>query len=96
MTIDNQKPDVARHTNQDQGLEMLAIRLREHAQLHEIVSRCDPEQVVFAEDLETAATQLERLLALTIKHCPRSHHDWEEVINIAEGKGKEHASYGSF
>jgi len=25
----------------------------------------------------------ERLLVLATKHCPRGHHDWQEILRIA-------------
>lgn len=29
--------------------------------------------------------KLDRLLTLATKHCPRDHHDWSEIVKIAEG-----------
>jgi len=28
---------------------------------------------------------LDRALVLALKHCPRDHHDWEELVKIATG-----------
>lgn len=28
--------------------------------------------------------ELDRLLVLAIKHCPRDHHDWEELMRLAK------------
>jgi FtsZ-binding cell division protein ZapB len=44
----------------------------------------------FADELMTANKELsarvqerDRLLTLATKHCPREHHDWQEILRIA-------------
>lgn len=32
---------------------------------------------------KSASAREERLLVLATKHCPREHHDWQEILTLA-------------
>lgn len=68
---------------------------------YEMVSICDadgnkkPEMwientgsLVYHEDYEKLQKERDRLLVLATKHCDKSHHDWDEILKIAnDGEG---------
>lgn len=35
------------------------------------------------ECFEEVMAERNRLLTLATKHCPRDHHDWQEILRIA-------------
>jgi hypothetical protein len=45
------------------------------------------EMVEFA--LYCAEDERSRLLTLATKHCPKDHHDWAEIIEIADDQPPE-------
>lgn len=44
--------------------------------------------MVEAYDYDELLQERDRLLVLATKHCDKSHHDWDEILKIAnDGEG---------
>lgn len=39
------------------------------------------------KEISELQKQRERLLVLATKHCPKDHHDWQEILEIAKKLG---------
>jgi hypothetical protein len=48
---------------------------------------------VIASGINDADADKDRLLVLATKHCPRDHHDWQEIMRIA-GDERDGEFYG--
>jgi len=44
-------------------------------------------RVVSYEDYAALEKERDRLLVLATKHCDTSHHDWDEILTIANDEG---------
>ena len=69
--------------NEELKLLKLSLKSGEYDGTHIMQAWIAVDELIKLKSAERVRRERERLLVLATKHCPKDHHDWAEILVIA-------------